>query len=185
MRVHNFDTVEFGRAQRNFRHVTPICILSLETDSVPLNLRKCWRPKCTNDPRRGDKAQSREGTHFEMCVIDARSLVSSIYSRCWSWPPCPNLIGSVNLNQVVIQRQEEREAKAQAAKRQTNNYEGQSLSESKEIKARKPRMYIHINLVPRPFPLPTTCFCILQATKNWSRGKPENEITSIPHVYVY
>ena len=29
---------------------------------------------------------------------------------------------------------------------------------------------------------PTACICILQATKNWSRG---NEITSIPHAYVY
>ena len=43
------------------------------------------------------------------CVINVRSLVSSICSRCWSRPPCPNLIGSVNLNQLVIQRQGERE----------------------------------------------------------------------------
>ena len=63
-----------------------------------------------------------------------------------------------------------REAKAQAAKRQTNNYEGQSLSESKEIKAREPRVHMCTNLVPRPSLPPTACICILQVTKNWRRG---------------
>ena len=60
---------------------------------------------------RGDKEKpsQREGTHFKVCVINIGSLVSSIYNRCWSRPPCPNLIGSVNLNQLVIQRQGERE----------------------------------------------------------------------------
>ena len=77
-----------------------------ETESVLLN--------GTNKPRmqkRGDKEKSsqREGTHFKMCVINVRSLVSSIYSRCWSRPPCLNLIGSINLNQLVIQRQGERQ----------------------------------------------------------------------------
>ena len=42
---------------------------------------------------------------FNMCAINVRSLVNSIHSRRWSRPPCPNLIGSVNLNQLVIQRQ--------------------------------------------------------------------------------
>ena len=65
-----------------------------ETESVLLNLGKCWKPKGTNKPRmqkRGDKEKpsQREGAHFKMlsCVINVRSLVSSIYSRCWSRPP--------------------------------------------------------------------------------------------------
>ena len=67
-----------------------------------------------NGPRmqkRGDqeKPSLREGTHFKMCVINVGSLVSSIYSRCWSRPPCPHLIGSINLNQLVIRRQGGRE----------------------------------------------------------------------------
>ena len=90
-----------------------------ETESVLLNLGKCWKPKGTNKP------SQREGTHINMCVINVRS--SSIYSRCWSQPPCPNLIGSVNLNQLVIQRQGEREklklrqlnAKLSQARKQT------------------------------------------------------------------
>ena len=109
-----------------------------------INLRECWKPKVRTSPgcrREETKISPGDGTHFKMCVINVRSLVSSIYSHCWSRPPCPNLIGSVNLNQLVIQRQEEREAKAQAANRQTNNYEGQSLSESKEIKARKSHVH--------------------------------------------
>ena len=77
-----------------------------------------------------------------MFNINVRSLVSSIYSRCWSRPPCPNLIGSINLNQLVIQRQGEREklntklsqpmqeadarrkrvAKAQAATQRSNSH---------------------------------------------------------------
>ena len=52
-------------------------------------------------------------------------------------------------------------------------------------KAREPRVHMCTNLVLRPSPPPTTCICILQATKNWSRGKHGNKITSIPHAYVY
>ena len=103
-----------------------------------------------------------------MCVINARSLVSSICSRYRKRQPEPT--GDTEARRM-------REAKAQAAKRQTNNYEGQS--ESKEIKAREPRVHMCTNLVPRPSPPPTACIL------NWSRGKPGNEITSIPHAYVY
>ena len=106
MHVHKFDTVESGHTQQNFRNATPICIL-FEKAFIPawileeLILGKYWKPKATNEPRmqkRGDKAKpsQREGTHFKICVI-------------WSQPPCPNLIGSINLNQLVIQRQGERE----------------------------------------------------------------------------
>ena len=68
--------------------------------------------------KRGDKEKpsQREGTHFKMCVINVRCSVSSIYSRFWPRPPCPNLIGSVNLNDTEARRK--REAKAQAAKHQ-------------------------------------------------------------------
>ena len=121
MHVHKFDTVESGHTQRNFRNATLVSILFEkafipawtleETESVQLILGK---PKGMNEPRmqkRGDKEKprQREGTHFKMCVINVRSSVSSIYSCCWSQPPCPNLIRSVNLNQLVIQRQGERE----------------------------------------------------------------------------
>ena len=61
------------------------------------------------------------------------------------------------------------------------------ISGSKEItyiKARESQVHMCTNLVPRPSPPPTTCTCTLQATKNWSRGKPGNKITSIPHTYV-
>ena len=118
--------------------------------------------------KRGDKEKpsQREGTHFKMCVINVRSLVSSIYSRCWSRPPCPNLIGSINLNQLVIQRQGEREAKAQAAKRQAESTQEADARRKRVAKAqaakrqaestleadtrRKKGDYIH-----------TTCLCIL------------------------
>ena len=76
-----------------------------------------------------------------------------------------------------------REAKAQAAKRQTNNYEGQSLSESKEIKAREPRVHMCTNLVPRPSLPPTACICILQVTKNWSREQDYIHTTCLCTLY--
>ena len=56
-----------------------------------------------------DKPSQREDKHFNVCAINVRSLGSSIYSHRWSRPSCPNLIGSVNLNQLVIQRQGGRE----------------------------------------------------------------------------
>ena len=67
-----------------------------------VNFREMLETQGTNEPgmqKRGDKNKpsQREGTHFKMCVINVRSLVSS---HCWSWPLCPNLIGSVNLNQL-------------------------------------------------------------------------------------
>ena len=68
-----------------------------------INLRECWKPKVRTSPgcrREQTKISPGDGTHFKMCVINVRSLVSSIYSHCWSRPPCPNLIGSVNLNQL-------------------------------------------------------------------------------------
>ena len=179
---HKFDTVESGHTQRNFHNATPICILFEksawtleETESVLFNLGKCWKPKGMNKPRMQKRGyKEKPGTHFKMCVIKVRSLVSSIYSR-WSQPPCPNLTGSVNLNQPW----------EKLKLRQLNaNYEGQSLSESKEIKAREPWVHMQANLVPRPSPPPTACICILQATKNWSRGKHGNEIISISHAYV-
>ena len=120
-----------------------------------------------------------------MCVINVRIWLVVFTLVCWSRSPCPNLIGSVNLNHATTEARRKREAKAQAAKCQTNNYDGQSLSESKKIKARELQVHMCANLVPRPSPPPTACICILQATKNWSRGKHGNKITSIPHAYVY
>ena len=71
-----------------------------------VNFREMLETQGTNEPgmqKRGDKNKlsQREGTHFKMCVINVRSLFSSIYSHCWSQPLCPNLIGSVNLNQLL------------------------------------------------------------------------------------
>ena len=57
-----------------------------------------------------DERRQKRYAHFKMCVINVRSFISKyIYSRYSSQPPCPNLIGSANLNQLVIQRQGERE----------------------------------------------------------------------------
>ena len=164
-RVHNFDTVESGHTQRNFRNATPICILFEkafipawtleETESVLLNLGKCWKPKGTNKPRmqkRGDKEKpsQREGTHLKMCVINVRSLVSSIYSRCWSRPPCPNLIGSVNLNQLVIQRQGKREKlKLRQLNAKLSQPWKQTQGERKEITSIL-HAYTYISLLPEP-----------------------------------
>ena len=67
---------------------------------------KPWMQKRGNK----EKPSQREGTHFKMCVISVRSLVSSVYSNYWSQSPFPNLIRSVNLNQLVIQRPGERES---------------------------------------------------------------------------
>ena len=181
--------VESGHTQRNFCNATLIWILFENSTDLRRNrkcslknLGKCWKTNCTNKPRmqkRGDKERSpvKEKVHILRCVINIRCLVSSIYSHCWSWPLCPNFIGSVNWTNHDTEARRKREAKAQAAKRQTNNYEGQS--ESKEIKAREPRVHMCTNLVPRPSPPLTACIL------NWSRGKPGNEITSIPHAYVY
>ena len=122
-RVHKFDTVESGHTQRNFRNVTLICILSFgkaaltsgseETESVLLNLGNAGSPRVRMSPgyrRYKEKPSQREGTNFKMCVINVRSLASSICSR-WSQPPCPNLIGSVNLNQLVIYTEARRKKK--------------------------------------------------------------------------
>ena len=118
--------MESGHTQRNFRDVTPICSFekvfktawpwtSEETESVLLNLGKCWKTKGMNEPRmqkRGDKQKPSqrefEGTHFKMCVINVRSSVSIVFTVIIGHDR-PILIGSVNPNQLMIQRQEERE----------------------------------------------------------------------------
>ena len=167
------NTVESGHTQRNFRNATPISIpawILEETDSILLNLGKSWKPKSTNKPRmqkRGDKEKpsQREGTHFKM-VINVRSLVSSIYSRCWSQPPCPNLMGSVNLNQLVIQRQGERE---KLKLRQLNAKLSQPRKQTQGERE-----------------LPRLGQLNGKLSQAWKQTQGERkEITSIPHAYVY
>ena len=106
---------------RVYNKISPICQKAFiparileETESILLNLGKCSKPKDTHKPRmqnRGDKEKlsQKESTHCKMCVINVRSLVISIYSCCWSQPPCPNLIGSVNLNWYRGQEKESRQ----------------------------------------------------------------------------
>ena len=128
--------------------------------------------------KRGDKEKpsQREGTRnfYDVCYHLQLLLITTSLSKPFR---------KHQSEPTVIQRQGERE---KLKLRQLNaNYKGQSLSESNKIKGRESRVDMCTNLVPRSSPPPTACICILQVTKNWNRGKPGNEITSIPHAYVY
>ena len=90
--------METGITQRNFRNATPICILSTSMDlrrdrqrSVKFREMPETR-RCTNEPRRGDKAQSK--------FMDTRQVREYPDSTVLKW----RMITTLNRKQLEKQR---------------------------------------------------------------------------------
>ena len=74
-----------------------------ETESVLLNFREMLETQGYAQAKDAEERRQREGTHFKMCVINKRNLVSSIYTTLVT-TSLSKPYRSINLNQLVIQR---------------------------------------------------------------------------------